>query len=361
MILEVDGLSHRYGESLAVDDVTFGMESGELLGLIGPSGCGKTTVVQAIAGHVGPTAGRIRLRDDDVTAVPPEARRVGVVFQRSTLFPHMSVGENVAYGLGNQGSDSETRAARVAEYLDLVDLAGHRDDSPEALSGGQRRRVELARALAPEPDVLLLDEPLSALDRSLRHRLREEIGEIQRETGVTTLFVTHDQNDAMALSDRLVVMSEGRVAADGPPGALYDDPPSSFVASFLGRSNELDLSADALWTHAEPTETAPDAIPTSGLADSDPGTTWYVRPEDVHLAPDAHGAGVRLEGVVTRIGDLGKRYDVVLTLASGDQLVAEHRGEPPELGEDVVLTIDKEDLVAFDGNGDQVEGGGAGD
>jgi ABC-type Fe3+/spermidine/putrescine transport system ATPase subunit len=222
VILELDGLSHRYGDERALEGVSFGVAHGELVAILGPSGCGKTTILQAIAGHVSPTAGCVRLRGKDVTATPPEARRVGLVFQRSTLYPHMAIDENIRYGLTARGIGGDEQDEIVAEYLELVDIVDQRGARPSELSGGQERRAELARALAPQPDILLLDEPLSALDRALRDRLREEIARIQRETGVTTLFVTHDQEEAMALADRIVVVNDGRVEAIGEPRALYE-------------------------------------------------------------------------------------------------------------------------------------------
>ncbi|MEF8883254.1 MAG: ABC transporter ATP-binding protein, partial [Halapricum sp.] len=245
MTLELDGLTHCYGDEVAVEDVSFGIDAGEIVGLLGPSGCGKTTIVQAIAGHVNPTDGGVRLRGRDVTDNPPETRDVGIVFQEPTLFPHMTVEENVAYGLKPQDIDPAERSETVERYLELVSLGDQREAFPSALSGGQKRRVELARALAPEPDLLLLDEPLSALDRALRERLRKEIARIQRETGVATLYVTHDQETAMGLADRLVVVTEGQVAGVGEPRDLYESPSSPFVAAFLGGSNRLPVTVDA--------------------------------------------------------------------------------------------------------------------
>ncbi|MFP8952339.1 ABC transporter ATP-binding protein [Natrialbaceae archaeon A-arb3/5] len=357
MTLELDGLTHRYGDELAVDDVSFGVESGELVALLGPSGCGKTTIVQAIAGHVRPTAGEVTLRGEAVTDEPPETRRVGLVFQQSTLYPHMTVRENVAYGLEARGIERSERAERVSEYLDLVSLDDRRDAYPSELSGGQRRRVELARALAPRPDVLLLDEPLSALDRTLRERLRDEIGRIQRETGVTTLFVTHDQEEAMALADRLVVMNDGTVSGIGRPRALYESPPTPFVASFLGRSNTLSATVAA----RQPLTLAvgEETVELSDAATSAPvGTTLtcYIRPEAVSLAENATTRPATLAGDVSRVTDLGRRYDVIVRMETGDELVVERARDPPPVGESVTIDLDNRRLTMFTAEGDgQIE------
>ena len=337
MILELDDITHRYDGEAAVEDVSFGAESGELVALLGPSGCGKTTLVQAIAGHVRPTAGRIRLRGRDATDDPPESRRIGLVFQESTLYPHMTASENVAYGVAAREDDPERRAAIVAEYLDLVGLGGQQDASPTALSGGQRRRVELARALAPEPDLLVLDEPLSALDRSLRTRLREAIARIHRETGVATLFVTHDQRDAMAVADRLVVMVDGRVAAIGAPRQLYESPPTPFVASFLGRSTTVSgrlVATDPPLVAVGGREIRVDAAP----GDREPGdrVTCHARPRALELRPDGGGDPARsLPGEVTAVADAGRHYDVSVRVASGEELVVECTAAPPAVGASV--------------------------
>ncbi|WP_436344200.1 ABC transporter ATP-binding protein [Natronorubrum sp. FCH18a] len=352
MMLELESLTHRYGTELAVDDVSFGVEEGELVALLGPSGCGKTTIVQAVAGHVRPTAGQVTLRGTDVTDAPPESRRVSVVFQQSTLYPHMTVRENVAYGLGARGIEPERRADVAREYLELVDLSEQRDAYPSELSGGQRRRVELARAVAPRPDVLVLDEPLSALDRSLRERLRDEIGRIQRETGVTTLFVTHDQEEAMALADRLVVMDDGSVAGTGTPRTLYESPPSPFVASFLGRSNTLSATV----ARREPLTLE---LGEQELALSDSRTdvssgsvvTCHVRPEDLTLnaasATGPDGTASSVPGTVTRVTDIGRRYDVVVRLETGDEIVLEQTVSPPPTGESVSVGFREENVTIF--------------
>jgi ABC-type Fe3+/spermidine/putrescine transport system ATPase subunit len=349
MILELDGVTHEYGTETAVDAVSFGLGAGELVALLGPSGCGKTTVVQTIAGHLSPTAGRVFLRGTDVTDTPPEERGVGVVFQRSTLYPHMTVRENVGYGLDARGIDPERRRETVDEYLNLVELGGQRDAYPDELSGGQIRRCELARALAPRPGVLVLDEPLSALDRALRGQLREEIARIQRETGVTTLYVTHDQEEAMSLADRLVILQEGSVSAVGEPRRLYESPPNRFVASFLGRSNMLPAS---IAKRDPPTlRIGESSVRVGGLPDdralgAEP--VAHVRPDDV-VVDTASGVGtdVELPGRVRSVRDLGRRYDVRVGLSAGEEITAEQRHTPPAVDEHVVVGIESEDLTVL--------------
>ncbi|WP_331233982.1 ABC transporter ATP-binding protein [Natronorarus salvus] len=345
MTLSLRGLTHRYGNEPAVEDVSFAIGSGELVALLGPSGCGKTTIVQAVAGHVRPTGGRIRLRGEDVTDRPPESRRVGIVFQRPTLYPHMTVAENVAYGLAARGMDVDEREVVVSRHLDLIGLADRHEAYPAELSGGQARRVELARALAPEPDLLVLDEPLSALDRALRERLRGEIARIQRETGVTTLFVTHDQEEAMALADRLVVMDDGRVAGIGTPRELYETPPNPFVASFLGRSNQL----SATLLEREPPTVAFGGTEVVLEPGADPTETGclavHVRPEHLWLGVPWSEVDVTFSGTVRGISDVGRRYDVVVALETAEEIVVEHDGTPPAVDDRVAVGVDREDVV----------------
>ncbi|MFP8888840.1 ABC transporter ATP-binding protein [Natrialbaceae archaeon A-CW2] len=354
MILEIDQLTHSYGAELAVDSVSFGLEEGELVALIGPSGCGKTTIVQAIAGHVQPTAGRIALRDRDVTGEPPEERHVGIVFQQPTLYPHMRVSENVAYGLTARGLDRQQRTERVNQYLELVDLSDQRDAYPSELSGGQQRRVEFARALAPQPDVLLLDEPLSALDRQLRERMREEIARIQAETGVTTLFVTHDQEEAMALADRLIVMNDGHISGSGTPRSLYRSPPTQFVASFLGRSNPFSATVVARqppilrvgereFTLSDEAVTVPEGT----------SVTCHVRPADVSLRPPAGTTvdDLSLPGEVVSVADIGCRYDVTVQTATGHEFVVETAERPPREGDKRTIELPRDRITVFESGG----------
>lgn len=357
MILELDDLSHQYGSETAVDGVSFGLPEGELVALLGPSGCGKTTIVHAIAGHITHTTGRVLLRGDDVTDSPPESREVGIVFQRSTLYPHMTVSENVAYGLHAQDIDPDRRDEIVTEYLELVELTEQYDSYPAELSGGQQRRVELARALAPEPDVLLLDEPLSALDRTLRTQLREEIARIQQETGVTTLFVTHDQEEAMSLADQLVILRDGSVSAVGDPRSLYESPPNRFVASFLGRSNML--SATLTDRHPPTLTIGETTIQRSALTndiDDQKAPIVHVRPEEIII--DSTGSletDINLPGTVRAVTDIGSRYDVRVRLECGEEVTAERRRAPPEVNDRVTIGIDGRDIAVFSGTETQSE------
>ena len=235
--LELDALAKTFGTHRAVDGLTLGVEKGEFVSLLGPSGCGKTTTLQMIAGFVEPTSGAIRLEGRDLLAVKPAKRGLGIVFQSYALFPHMTVAENVAFGLEMQGVAAAERTKRVGETLELVGLGDFTARFPRQLSGGQQQRVALARALVIRPQILLLDEPLSNLDAKLREEMQIELRQIQRTLGTTTLLVTHDQAEAMALSDRLVVMNKGRAEQVGPPHEAYERPATPFVANFLGRTN----------------------------------------------------------------------------------------------------------------------------
>jgi len=236
--VELDGVTRRYGDATAVDDVSLRVREGEFFTLVGPSGCGKTTTLRLIAGFEEPTAGTVRFAGESVAGVPPERRDVGVVFQSYALFPHMTVGENVAYGLNfADPPEGVTSDERVTDLLELVDLPDAAERDPESLSGGQQQRIAMARALAPGPDVLLLDEPMSALDARLRERLRAQVKRIQSELGITTIYVTHDQEEALAVSDRVAVMRDGTPEQVAPPRTVYREPATRFVAEFVGDNN----------------------------------------------------------------------------------------------------------------------------
>ena len=238
--LELENLSKAFGTYKAVDGLTLGVEKGEFVSLLGPSGCGKTTTLQMIAGFVEPSAGAIRLGGKDLLAVKPAKRGLGIVFQSYALFPHMTVAENVGFGLEMQGVASAERTTRVGETLELVGLGAFAARFPRQLSGGQQQRVALARALVIRPQILLLDEPLSNLDAKLREGMQIELRQIQRTVGTTTILVTHDQAEAMALSDRIVVMNQGRAEQIASPHEAYEKPATAFVANFLGKTNLVD-------------------------------------------------------------------------------------------------------------------------
>lgn len=233
-------VSKAFGAHRALDEVSFSIRANEFFTLLGPSGCGKTTLLRMIAGFESPDAGSITLFGQAIDTLPPHRRRVNTVFQSYALFPHMTLAQNIAFGLESLGWEKRRRAARVAEMLEMVHMTPFAARRPDQLSGGQRQRIALARALAPEPEVLLLDEPLSALDLKLRQAMRDELRRIQRGTGITFVFVTHDQEEALDMSDRIAVMGEGRVQQIGAPGEIYEEPGNRFVADFIGETNFLD-------------------------------------------------------------------------------------------------------------------------
>jgi iron(III) transport system ATP-binding protein len=235
--VRLENVSKQFGSVLAVDDVSIDIAPGNLVTLLGPSGCGKTTTLRMIAGLELPTSGRILIAGKDVTLLPPNERDVSMVFQSYALFPHMTVLENVAYGLAGSDRDRKAQIVKAREGLHLVGLDGYDDRLPSELSGGQQQRVACARALVLEPQVLLFDEPLSNLDAKLRRRMREDIRELQLTLGLTSVYVTHDQEEALAVSDRIIVMNKGRIAQAGTPIELYGSPRDSFVADFIGGAN----------------------------------------------------------------------------------------------------------------------------
>jgi len=296
--IELDGVRKTFADAVALESVSLTVEEGEFFTLVGPSGCGKTTTLRAIAGLSSPTAGTVRFDGEDVSDTPVEDRNVGVVFQSYALFPHMTVAENVRYGLRfTDPPRGLTTDERVEELLELVDLPGMGDREPDELSGGQQQRVALARALAPAPDVLLLDEPMSALDARLREQLRRAIKRIQQELGVTTVYVTHDQEEALAVSDRLAVMHDGGVEQVGTPVEVYERPETEFVASFVGENNVFsgvvaDRDGDELAVDvgATGTDGATDANATTG---TNPTTDAAASGEEIfHVAAGDADAAV---------------------------------------------------------------------
>jgi putative spermidine/putrescine transport system ATP-binding protein len=289
--IRLRGLIKRYGDCAAVDGVDLDVAQGEFFTLLGPSGSGKTTTLRLIAGFAIPDGGTVELRGADVTRLPPYARDVNTVFQDYALFPHMSIGDNVEYGLKIAKVPREERRRRAAEALELVRLTGYEKRSPAQLSGGQRQRVALARAVVNRPKVLLLDEPLGALDAALRQEMQVELKRIQGDVGITFVYVTHDQEEALTMSDRLAVFNRGRIEQVGPPAEVYERPANTFVAGFVGVSNLLERA----------------------------GRRFTVRPEKVRLDPEGEDLHVE-EGQIRDVAYAGMVTRYLVELDAGGEL-----------------------------------------
>ncbi|SDF16722.1 spermidine/putrescine transport system ATP-binding protein [Halorubrum xinjiangense] len=336
-LVELDDVRKEFGDVVAVKGIDFDIRQGEFFTLVGPSGCGKTTTLRMISGFERPTEGRVRIDGREMTSFPPEARDTNLVFQHLSLFPHMSVGENVGYGLKKAGVDADERDERVREYLDLVDLGGYADRDPADLSGGQQQRVALARALVNEPAVLLLDEPLSSLDRKLRKRMQVELRQIHEQTQGSFFYVTHDQEVAMTLSDRIAVMNEGRIEQIGPPEKIYRDPATEFVADFIGDTNlfdgeVIDRDGDRVVRVGGPDGFV---VPVDGARGD---VTVSVRPEDFTLVPE----GGDFTGEVTERYFQGDRTNFVIDPdfdAEAVQIVIQGREGGVDTGERVAVDV----------------------
>jgi putative spermidine/putrescine transport system ATP-binding protein len=333
--LSLNGLSKHYGDFYAVREVSLTIADGEFLVLLGPSGCGKTTTLRMVAGFIEPSAGHVRLAGQDVTLLPPWKRNAGMVFQSYALFPHMTVAQNVAFGLEMRKLPRADIERRVEEALALVRLSGYGGRLPRQLSGGQQQRVALARALAIRPDVLLLDEPLSNLDAKLRQEVRVEIRELQRQLGLTTVMVTHDQEEALTMADRLVVMNEGSVRQVGSQRDLYERPADRFVAGFVGRSTFLPGLVEA------PGRFRSEGGLVLACVGGQPGrAVLALRPERLEVGQQPQpGLDNSLPGTVEFVSYLGALIDLQVRLSPSDRLVVQianrEGGFTPEVGQPV--------------------------
>ena len=333
--LDITGLAKRYGDFYAVRDVSLSIRDGEFLVLLGHSGCGKTTTLRMVAGFIEPTAGHVKLGGSDVTLLPPWKRNAGMVFPSYALFPHLTVAQNVAFGLEMRKLPKADIGQRVEEALALVRLGGYGARLPRPLSGGQQQRVALARALAIRPDVLLLDEPLSNLDAKLRQEVRVEIRELQRQLGLTTVMVTHDQEEALTMADRLVVMSEGSVRQVGSQRDLYERPADRFVAGFVGRTTFLSGTVE------NPGRFRTDGGLGLAVAGGTPGkAALSLRPERIEIAAKPlAGLDNDLSGTVEFVSYLGAQIDIHVRLSPADRLVVQVAnradGFSPEVGQQV--------------------------
>ena len=349
VILAADGLRKEFTDTVAVGGLSLSVRRGEFFSLVGPSGCGKTTTLRMLAGLTEPTGGTVQLGGTDVTGRPARERDTNLVFQDLVLFPHMSVAENVGYGLARQGVSADERARRVSSLLETVDLGGMGDRRPTELSGGQRQRVALARGLAPEPSVLLLDEPLSSLDRKLRQEMQAELRRVQRDVGTTFLYVTHDQDAAMSMSDRVAVMNDGQIVESGAPESLYDQPATAFVADFLGDANILSGTVTEL-TDRTATITVGTGTVRAALGEQSPAindvVAVMVRPEDVTLGDGPLAATVQA-GEFKGFYD---RYTLALTTdAAGVVTARTDADEQFAVGDELRLSITDATVVALEG------------
>ncbi len=316
--LKLSGLAKHYGEVVAVREVSIDVADGEFLVLLGPSGCGKTTTLRMVAGFIRPTKGRIDLGPRDITTLPPWKRNTGLVFQSYALFPHLTVAQNVAFGLEMRKTPRAEIETRVEEALKLARLGGYGARLPREMSGGQQQRVALARALAIRPDVLLLDEPLSNLDAKLRTEVRVEIRELQKKLGLTTMMVTHDQEEALTMADRLVVMSDGEVRQIGTQRDLYERPADRFVAGFVGRSTAIEGRMEGAGRFV-----SDGGLVVSAASAATGPATLTLRPERLRLGGDADGLGNAFKGKVEFVSYLGSAIDVHVRLNAADHVVAQ--------------------------------------
>lgn len=358
--VEIQGLSCRYGDVWAVRDVSLEVEPGEIFFLLGPSGCGKTTLLRAVAGLVKPAAGEVLFNSHPMGTVPAHKRNIGFVFQNYALWPHMTVAENVEYGLVTRRVGRSARASRVEAALKMLDLTGLEERHPGELSGGQQQRVAVARAVVIEPDVLLMDEPLSNLDARLRAEMRRELKALVRRLGVTTIYVTHDQREALSMADRIAVMREGSIVQHAPPRVLYTTPESEFVASFVGEANILDgevvqVVAERYGDYDEHyevvTSSARFMVAAAGEFKKGDKVKLLIRPEDLLVGPAGSATENALEGRIVDEAYLGGIEEIVVELPGATRLrvvrIASGDEGHIELGDTVELSVPASQIRLF--------------
>jgi putative spermidine/putrescine transport system ATP-binding protein len=350
--LEIANIRKTFDQTTVVHQFDLAIEQGEFVSFLGPSGCGKTTILRMVAGFETPSAGTIRIAGKDVTYLRPNQRNVGMVFQAYALFPNMTVAENVAFGMKVAKKPQSEITARVEEMLQLIKLPHLAGRYPYQMSGGQQQRVALARALAGKPQVLLLDEPLSALDAKIRISLREEIRSLQRKLGITTIFVTHDQEEALSMSDRIVVMNEGRAEQVGTPSEIYNTPSTRFVASFVGtlsflKAKVLDAQTGRLQIDNQEVRTG------RALASAQTGETWSValRPESLALVNGHAVEGNQMQGNVEEVAFLGSVVRIRVRFQE-DAISLDTFNNPaftlPERGQPVAVHFAPQDLLVLE-------------
>ena len=318
--LTLTNISKHYGDFAAVENLDLDVSQGEFIILLGPSGCGKTTTLRMIAGFIRPSGGSIIVGEKNLTSIPPYRRNLGIVFQNYAVFPHLNVFENVAFGLRRRRHSGASVEAKAMEALRRVKLDHLRDRLPKQLSGGQQQRVAIARALAIEPDVFLLDEPLSNLDAKLRHEVRHEIHSLQRDLGITTVMVTHDQEEALSLGDRLVVMDKGKVQQIGSAREIYESPANLFVADFIGQTNILYGAQSGADQRGFVTESRLTLLCRNSARGA---AAVVIRPEAIQVLPDTTAGGNgRIPSTITSIMYVGPTCEIRLKLSGGDALRA---------------------------------------
>lgn len=349
--LELSGVTKRFGDLVAVDDISFSVEEGEFVSLLGPSGCGKTTTLRMIAGLETPNGGTISIEESVVNAQPAHKRNIGMVFQHYALFPHKTVGENIGFPLKMRDVSNDVRRRKTQEALELVELPGIIDRAPSELSGGQQQRVALARALVFEPKLLLLDEPISALDRVLRQQMRLELERIQRQTGITTVYVTHDQMEAFSLSDRVIVLENGHISQKGEPYEIYENPSSAFVADFIGRSSKLEGTIGRRnGTYVFLTDSATELTLSDDQSyDEGDDVVVFLRSEKIQISNTKSGNENEFPADIIAVNYLGEKTQFICELESGHEILISEQGftdvKNYRRGDQVYIIIPPEDII----------------